>query len=93
MTLNGRVMVVSGSEDKTLRLWDPENGATLQVRVDPEGHTDRVWCVASCSIDGRGVVVSGGFDKTVRVWAPVVAGVVAPAPPPPPPPPPPVSLS
>ncbi|KIM25878.1 hypothetical protein M408DRAFT_73614 [Serendipita vermifera MAFF 305830] len=51
--------LVSGSADRTLRLWD---GVT-----DPmEGHTSYVTCVAF-SPDGTRVV-SGSYDNTVRLW-------------------------
>jgi WD40 repeat protein len=55
--------VVSGSWDKTVRLWDAVTGAALQTL---KGHTGRVESVAF-SPDGR-QVVSGLWDKTVRLW-------------------------
>ncbi|RDW58781.1 hypothetical protein BP6252_13257 [Coleophoma cylindrospora] len=55
--------VVSGSHDKTVRLWDAVTGAPLQTL---EGHTDSVKSVAF-SPDGR-QVVSGSDDTTVRLW-------------------------
>jgi small GTP-binding protein len=62
MTVDGR-WIVSGSADKTVRIWDAETGACLAVL---EGHSDSVYGVAVTS-DGRRVI-SGSFDKTVRVW-------------------------
>ena len=56
--------VVSGSYDRTVRLWDAETGETIG---EPwQGHTDRVWSVAF-SPDGK-KVVSGSYDRTVRLW-------------------------
>ena len=54
--------VVSGSRDKTLRLWgvDGTAGAVLA------GHTDRVTSVAF-SPSGK-QVVSGSYDGTLRLW-------------------------
>jgi GTPase SAR1 family protein len=54
---------VSGSADKTVRVWDVETGECLATL---EGHTQSVYGVA-VTADGRRIV-SGSFDKTVRVW-------------------------
>jgi WD40 repeat protein len=54
---------VSGSDDKTVRVWDASTGAELNVL---RGHTDSVNSVA-ISRDGMRIV-SGSDDKTVRVW-------------------------
>ena len=59
-------MVVSGSRDSTVRVWDLGTGDPVG---DPlTGHTDGVLAVAVGELDGRPVVVSGGRDSTVRVW-------------------------
>ncbi len=54
---------LSGSNDKTLRVWDAETGSCLRVL---EGHTANVSSVA-WSPDGRRVL-SGSNDKTLRMW-------------------------
>jgi WD40 repeat protein len=61
-SLDGK-QIVSGSSDKTVRLWDVATGAALQ-RL--EGHSDWVWSVAF-SPDGK-QIVSGSSDETVRLW-------------------------
>jgi WD40 repeat protein len=53
--------IVSGG-DNTVRVWDAESGAELQVL---RGHEDEVESMA-ISADGR-LIVSGSRDKTVRV--------------------------
>ena len=55
---------MSGSHDKTVRLWDVATGK--QVPPTLEGHTSWVNSVAF-SPDGK-QVVSGSGDKTVRLW-------------------------
>eukprot|EP00741_Cyanophora_paradoxa_P018580 tig00021070_g17936.t2 len=54
---------VSGSADKTLRVWDLESGAELRRFA---GHEIGVTSVA-ISPDGKRAV-SGSADKTLRVW-------------------------
>ena len=55
--------IVSGSDDKTIRLWDAETG---EQRQHLEGHQHRVSSVGF-SPEGRRIV-SGSYDKTIRLW-------------------------
>jgi WD40 repeat protein len=55
--------IVSGSEDKSVRVWDASTGEMLKVL---EGHTHGVSSVSFSSDDKR--IVSGSWDKSVRVW-------------------------
>ena len=56
-------LLVSGSKDTTLKVWDV---ATGKMKEDLVGHQDEVYAV-DWSPDG-GRVGSGGRDKAVRVW-------------------------
>ena len=56
--------IVSGSADKTVRVWDADTGQPIGQPLT--GHTDAVRSVAF-SPDGKRIV-SGSADKTVRVW-------------------------
>ena len=59
-------MVISGSDDETVRVWDLATGTPVG---DPfTGHTGAVYAVAAAELDGRPVVISGSDDRTVRVW-------------------------
>ena len=60
---NGTHMV-SGSFDKTIRIWDVVTGH--QVGEALRGHEKFVNSVAF-SPDGK-QIVSGSYDKTIRVW-------------------------
>ena len=56
--------IVSGSDDKTLRLWDAKSGQPIGEPL--RGHEDWVSSVAF-SIDGTRIV-SGSDDETLRRW-------------------------
>ncbi|KAG8795791.1 hypothetical protein FRC16_009954, partial [Serendipita sp. 398] len=62
-SVDGR-RIVSGSRDKTVRIWDAETGQ--QHGSSLEGHNGWVLSV-DFSPDGRWIV-SGSEDKTVRIW-------------------------
>ena len=55
--------IVSGSDDKTLKVWDATTG---QETLTLKGHTDGVRSVAF-SPDGKRIV-SGSDDQTLKVW-------------------------
>jgi WD40 repeat protein/serine/threonine protein kinase len=55
--------LASGSEDKTVKVWDVQTGQEL---LTFRGHTGGVWYVAF-SPDGQRLASASG-DKTVKVW-------------------------
>ena len=62
INLDGKI-IVSGSYDETVRIWDGESGECLRVL---KGHEISVNSVG-VSGDGKRIV-SGGRDKTIRMW-------------------------
>ncbi|ETO35364.1 protein kinase, partial [Reticulomyxa filosa] len=78
---SGNRYLCSGSNDKTIRLWDIENSNTLYVF---NGHTNGIRCIDisplqsnynknndnyKALIGGGGYTIcSGSFDQTIRVW-------------------------
>jgi WD40 repeat protein len=59
-------MVVSGSDDATVGLWDRETGTPHGTRLT--GHRGAVRAVTTATLAGTPVAVSGGIDGTIRVW-------------------------
>jgi F-box/WD-40 domain protein MET30 len=56
----GKTMLVSGSLDNTIKIWDIE---TVEVQKTLFGHIEGVWCVAG----DEWRLVSGSHDRTVKV--------------------------
>ena len=58
-----RALVISGSHDETVRLWDAERGTTLAVLYAHAGRVNRV----AASPQGK-LATSVGDDGTIRLW-------------------------
>ncbi|KAM3717520.1 F-box/WD repeat-containing protein [Dirofilaria immitis] len=56
-------LIVTGSDDNTLKIWSASKAVCLQTLT---GHTGGVWS-SQMSEDGK-TVTSGSTDRTVRVW-------------------------
>jgi WD40 repeat protein len=65
--------IVSGSDDKTIRVWNAMTGETVAGPFT--GHTDWVMSVAF-SPDGQHIV-SGSGDQTICVWNAMTGETVA----------------
>ena len=60
---------VTGSEDKTIKIWHPD---TFNVLVSFDANDDAVYSLAYSAEEG--VIVSGCADNTVRTWRVAPAG-------------------
>ena len=56
--------IVSGSDDRTLRIWTKSAGGKWDSEV-LSGHNDLVRCL---QVLPDGTIVSGSADKTLRIW-------------------------
>jgi WD40 repeat protein len=61
----GRPISVTGTSDRTVRVWDLREGAQRAIL---EGHTGSVNAIAIGHVDGRLVAITGSSDRTVRLW-------------------------
>ena len=56
-------ILVSGSADKTVKVWDTSTGNCLKTLP---GQTDKVWSVSLSP--NRQTLASGSADQTIRLW-------------------------
>jgi WD40 repeat protein len=61
--LDWRKKLVSGSRDKTIKLWDGLSGQLLNTLT---GHSSTVLSVAWSHDDSR--IVSGSYDDMIKIW-------------------------
>ena len=59
----GERNIITGSDDKRVRIWDIRSGECSQIL---KGHTDTVNCVHLHSKSGY--LLTGSDDHTVRIW-------------------------
>ena len=61
-------IILSGSVDKTLRVWQvhPESPLDFRLTATLEGHESSVNCLAASK--GTNLVASGSADATVKLW-------------------------
>ncbi|EAY80348.1 hypothetical protein OsI_35518 [Oryza sativa Indica Group] len=62
-TRGNQLYMITGSWDKTAKIWDCQRRTCVQTL---EGHTDCITCV--CSHPDLPVLLTGSNDETVRLW-------------------------
>ncbi len=63
--------LISGSADKTARIWDVKSGKTLHKLT---GHTDDIYAVAFSPDSSK--AVTGSFDNTLKLWNANTGGLI-----------------
>ena len=53
-------MLISGSVDKAIKIWDLESGKELRTLDGKAG--------ISCLTVKDGMLISGSLDKTIKIW-------------------------
>ncbi len=64
----GALQIVSGSRDKTIKLWNTIGECKYTI-AEPDGHTEWVSCVRFSPVTTNPIIVSAGWDKLVKVCA------------------------
>nr|ACM17529.1 protein kinase domain containing protein-2 [Oryza australiensis] len=62
-TRGNQQYIITGSLDKTVRIWDCKSRSCVQILI---GHMDCVTCV--CSHPDLPILLTGSNDETVRLW-------------------------
>ncbi|MFE4330745.1 WD40 repeat domain-containing protein [Streptomyces sp. NPDC056831] len=67
ISVDGRTILATGHADRTVRIWDLADRASLGRPL--QGHTRAVERVATALVDGTPVAVTtAGYDPNPRVW-------------------------
>ncbi|MBL6274590.1 trypsin-like peptidase domain-containing protein [Micromonospora fiedleri] len=73
ITVAGRRMLVSGSADHAIRMWDAEWGQPVRWFT---GHSAAVTGLSLIQVEGRDLLASTSRDRTVRIWDPMTGRTV-----------------
>ena len=67
--VTGEPRLVSGSNDNTVRVWNPAAGGAV-IEAEPEGHSGDVKALVTFTDPATGAlwVATGSDDGTIRVW-------------------------
>ena len=74
MSHSGKLFVISGSEDKTAKVWCISRGDIHPLHT-LTGHTKTIKCIDHAVVDSRScVAITGSLDKTIRIWDAILSG-------------------
>ncbi|GAX15550.1 polycomb protein EED [Fistulifera solaris] len=59
-------ILLSSSEDESIRLWNLRSGAPVAVLKGREGHIDSV--ISAAWNPSATLIISGGMDTTIKIW-------------------------
>jgi protein MAK11 len=63
--LNGKDYIVTGSEDKTIRIWDVQSGECVK---EIKGHQLRVKAISVVASEDKIVLISVSSDGIIKCW-------------------------
>ncbi|ORX57481.1 WD40 repeat-like protein [Hesseltinella vesiculosa] len=64
-SLDDKEYIISGHEDKTIRVWDMNTGECVNQVA---GHPNRIKALTTLQSQGRDVLVSASSDGTIKCW-------------------------
>jgi elongator complex protein 2 len=65
-TIDQPRIILSGSVDKTIRVWREQSSTAFELAATWEGHSSSINCLASS--EGVNFVASGSADATLKIW-------------------------
>jgi WD40 repeat protein len=65
VVVDGRQLLATASDDRTVRIWDPATGQQIKTL---EGHSGAVLGVCAVAVGTRQLLATTGDDRSIRIW-------------------------